>query len=533
MDEKELVDIISDKSIYPEKSDTIQIIQTHISIVSLIGGYAYKFKKSVDFGFLDFTTLEKRKFYCEEELRLNRRLSPDIYISLVELRKDTQTGKYSIDGKGEIINYGIKMKEIPQDCLMNALIEKGKIDNRTIDDIVSVLVKFYDSADTGKEISEYGRVNSFRKNTDENFEQTENMIGTTITYDQFNVIKNATNNFYKKNSWLFQKRIDENRIRECHGDLHTGNIFVDNKIYIFDCIEFNKRFRYLDIAADIAFFAMDLDYLGREDLSKRLVLTFVKDNKDYDMLKLINFYKCYYASIRGKVKGFLLSDKAVPQNVKEESKKEAIKYFTLSEKYAKDLYNRHLSFDRPLLMIPSSYSGAGKSYIMRRLAKMLNLEYLNTDIIRKESFGVKDETKTHVDFGADMYAKENREKIYDLMFDRAEELISSGKGCILDATFLSRESRHRAMTFAERNNAHFLIIHPHTTEDIVKKRITSRMTNTANPSDAGWDTYLKQKQLFEQFDISEKEHLIEVDSTLELCYEDAFDKIVDKLKRYF
>ncbi len=530
MDEKELVEIISDKSIYPEEPDTIRVIQTHISVVALIGGYVYKFKKPVDFGFLDFTTLEKRKFYCEEELRLNRRLSPDIYISLAELRKDTQTGNYSIDGKGELIDYCIKMKELPQDCLMNIQIGKGNIDKNTIDDIVSVLVDFYSSADTSREISEYGQVNSFRKNTDENFEQTENVIDTTITRNQFDTIKNATNDFYKKNEWLFQKRIDENKIRECHGDLHTGNIFIDNKIYIFDCIEFNKRFRYSDIAADIAFFAMDLDYLGREDLSKRLVLKFVKDSNDYDILKLINFYKCYYAFVRGKVKGFLLSDEAIPQNVKEESKKEAIKYFTLSEKYAKNLYNRQLNFDRPILMIPSSCSGAGKSYMMRHLAKMLNLKYLNTDIIRKELFKIEHDEKTHINFGAEIYSQENREKVYDLMFDKAEELLSSGKGCILDATFLSQNDRRRAMDIAEHNNAHFLIIHPYTTEDTIRKRITSRMTNTANPSDAGWEIYLKQKQLFEQFDISEKEHLIEVDSTKELCYESAFDKIVERLK---
>ena len=533
MNEDELVTILSDKNLYPEKPDSIHVIQTHISIVILTGKHAYKFKKPVNFGFLDFGTLEKRKFYCEEEVRLNRRLSPEIYLGIVELKKNPEDGKISLhekeNGNGKIFEYGIKMKQLSEDNLMSLLIKKEKITIQTIKDIVKILVKFYNSAETNNKILGYGTVEMFRKNTDENFDQTENMIGRTITAEQFKTIKNATENFYRKNVWLFEKRIREDKIRECHGDLHSGNIFIDNKIHIFDCIEFNKRFRYSDIAADIAFLAMDLDYLGRSDLSKELVELFTKESKDYDILKIINFYKCYRAYVRAKVTAFLISDPAINEKKKEDARTESAKYFDLAEKYAKTMENCPVTFKRPLLIISSSCSGEGKSYILKPLSTMLGLDYISTDTTRKEFFKVEPDAKIHTDYGSQIYSSENRQKIYNLMLNRAEELIKSGKGCILDATFIRKDLRAKAMDIAKRLNADFIIIHPYLDKDIAKKRILSRMTNTNNPSDAKWDTYLKQKQLFEPFDDIEKRYLIEIDSEPKLCYEHAFDKVVEKV----
>ncbi len=335
MKKNNLIDIVSNPLVYSEKPQEVRIIQTYISIVCLTGEYAYKFKKIVDFGYLNFKTLKKRKFYCYEELRLNRRLSPDLYLDVVELRHDKKSDSYSIGGDGEIVDYAVKMKELPQDYIMSELLKsKRGITSDTVKDIAIILVDFYRNARSGDEISKYGSIESFKINTDENFEQTKEFIGQTLTEKEFRDIEKATNDFYEKNKALFEKRIADGRIRECHGDLHTGNIFISDKVYIFDCIEFNERFKNSDIACDIAFLAMDLDYLGRSDLANEFVSEYIDMSGDEQIKKFINFYKCYRAYVRGKVIGFLLNDEQAKDEQKEIAIKISRKYFALAHKYA-------------------------------------------------------------------------------------------------------------------------------------------------------------------------------------------------------
>jgi aminoglycoside phosphotransferase family enzyme len=320
---------------YDENPGHIELVQTHISFVFLTEKYVYKVKKPVNFGFLDFETLEKRRFFCEKELELNRRLCPDMYLSVTNIN---QKGKnIKINGEGETVEYALKMKRLPQEKIMTKLLEENKVDTKRIDQIANIIAEFHAKAETNKRISEIGSLATVKTNWDENFEQTRNVVDKTISEEEFDLVNVKVWAFMKNNKALFEKRTAEGKVRDCHGDIHSGNIFIADKIYIFDAIEFNERFRYSDVAADMAFLAMDLDFKCRTDLSEFFVKKYVEYSKDKELLKLLPFFKCYRAYVRGKVVGFKLGDTNVCDKEKGEATQEAKAYMKLAAKYAAKL----------------------------------------------------------------------------------------------------------------------------------------------------------------------------------------------------
>jgi aminoglycoside phosphotransferase family enzyme len=332
--QKQVVEALMKPDAYDEKPGNIELCQTHISFVFLTDRFVYKMKKAVNFGFLDFSTLEKRRFYCEKELELNRRLCPDMYLEVVPINKSE---KITIKGDGETVEYAVKMKRMPQDRIMTKLLDENKVDEKLIDQIAQVIADFHAKAETNPRISEFGALTTAGTNWKENFEQTEGYIGKTVTAEEFKLIRTCIDDYMDKNRQLFEKRIMEGKIRDCHGDIHSGNIFITDKIYIFDAIEFNERFRYSDVAADMAFLAMDLDFRGRRDLADFFVKKYVEYSGDTELLKLLAFYKCYRAYVRGKVVGFRLNDPNIGAKEKEEAAKEAKAYFRLAAEYVKTL----------------------------------------------------------------------------------------------------------------------------------------------------------------------------------------------------
>ena len=332
--ENPLVDSMLNPQTYPEATGKIDLIQTHISFVFLTEKYVYKVKKPVNFGFLDFSSLDKRRMYCEKELQLNRRLCPDIYLEVVPINKSDDL---KIKGAGETVEYALKMKRLPQESIMTQQLQEGKIDKKVIDEIAAIVTKFHSEAQTNAEITEIGGIKAVKFNWDENFAQTTKYQGQTLSKADFDFMQTKINNFMTKNKTLFEARMADRRVRDCHGDLHSGNIFVTDKIYIFDAIEFNDRFRYSDVTADVAFLAMDLDYQNRSDLADYFITQYQKYSKDPQLQTLLPFYKCYRAYVRGKVISFRLDD----PNIKPEDKKAAIKdaeaYFKLALQYAKKL----------------------------------------------------------------------------------------------------------------------------------------------------------------------------------------------------
>jgi aminoglycoside phosphotransferase family enzyme len=321
-----------DPHLYPDLPKEVQFIETHISLLFLTGNYVYKVKKPVDFGFLDFTTLEKRKHFCEEEVRLNRRLSPDIYLGTVEMTQDE--GQISWEGKGKVVEYAVKMRQIPEDRLMDKLLERGQVNAEMMGAVAEKLAHFYSFAETNNFIKSFARPKRVKQDTDENFEQTEKYKELAISGKAYDDIKNRTNQFFSSKQEIFYQRIVSDRIRDCHGDLRLEHIFWGDEISIFDCIEFNERFRYTDVAADIAFLAMDLDYHGREDLSRHLIHTYVEKSGDRHLMGMLDFYRCYRAYVRGKVESFRLDDPNIPGREKEEALKRAQKYFDLALRYS-------------------------------------------------------------------------------------------------------------------------------------------------------------------------------------------------------
>jgi len=331
--QKSVIEALKNPSVYDEEVAYVKLLQTHISYVFLTGRYAYKIKKPVNFGFLDFTTLEKRKFYCEEELRLNRRLCGDMYIDVLPIT--VSDGSVKINGSGDIVEYTVKMKELPQEALMSELLKRGKITVDVMDEIAEILSNFHNNAETNIEIESYGSIGTVKFNWDENFDQTRDFIGKTIGRRDYLLIQRAVQGFLKNRRDLFELRQKKGRIKECHGDLHSGNIFIADRIYIYDAIEFNKRFRYCDVASDIAFLIMDLEFLGRTDLSNRLLVKYVEySGEEEDFLEVLPFYKCYRAYVRGKVTSFKLNDPYITEEEKEASKRTAERYFQMSRRYA-------------------------------------------------------------------------------------------------------------------------------------------------------------------------------------------------------
>jgi len=282
-----LIQALLDPAIYPERPSRAELVQTQISYVLLAGDFVYKIKKPVDMGFLDYTTLEKRLAMCRKEVELNRRLCKDIYLGVVSVTNDN--GAYAIDGKGKIEEYAVKMRRLPQDAMLDVLLKQNKVTPQMIAEVASLVADFHKKAASGPEILKLGGIDAHIFTTQENFAQTEKYIGVIIAPETFQRLKDYNEEFIKNNMALFRKREREGRLRDCHGDLHAAHVCFYRDICIYDCIEFIDRLRYTDVAAEVAFLAMDLDHYHRPDLSIVFVNAYIKASGDKELLKLLNF----------------------------------------------------------------------------------------------------------------------------------------------------------------------------------------------------------------------------------------------------
>jgi uncharacterized protein len=327
----ELIQLLLDPTVYPEPADRVELVQTQISYVFITGDYVYKIKKPVDMGFLDYSTLDKRLACCRKEIELNRRLCAEAYLDVVPITR--AGGRVRISGHGKAEEYAVKMLHLPETAMMNVLLSENKVTLKMIDDVAAKMAEFHRKAATGGEIDKFGSIESVSRNVMENFEQTEKYFNIIIKPDTHRYIKQYAEAFFNKNTALFRRRVEEGRIRDCHGDLHAAHICFWKGICIYDCIEFVDRLRYTDVAAEIAFLAMDLDHYGRRDLSNDFVKDYVKKSGDKGLLELLNFYKCYRAYVRGKVNCFQYDDPYIPAAEKEKIVANARGYFELAESY--------------------------------------------------------------------------------------------------------------------------------------------------------------------------------------------------------
>jgi len=327
----ELVNALLDPKAYPDPPQGVELAQTQMSFVFLTGDYVYKVKKPVNLGYLDYTTLDKRHFYCQREVELNRRLCPDTYLGVVPITRDRDD--IVIEGQGEVIEYAVKMRYLPQEAMMNVLLVKNKVSVEMVTSVARKLVEFHHQAETNPDISAFGDLNTIIGNAEENFSQTKKYIGVTISQERYGHIRDYTDSFMANNTSLFRKRLADGKIRDCHGDLHAAHICFTDDICIYDCIEFNDRFRYCDVASEVAFLAMDLDHYERADLSRSFVDAYVDKSRDNKLPRLLNFYKCYRAYVRGKVESFKLDDPHISEEEKARASATARRYFELAESY--------------------------------------------------------------------------------------------------------------------------------------------------------------------------------------------------------
>jgi aminoglycoside phosphotransferase family enzyme len=329
-----LVAALLEPAAYPEPTKRVELIQTHISFVFLTDRFAYKVKKPVDLGFLNFTTLRRRHFYLHEELILNRRLCPEIYLAVLPIV--ARKAGVKVGGKGHPLEYILQMRRLPQERMMDEVTARGELNREILDRIIARLVPFYEQAATGPRINKFGEPAIIAYNHEENFSRTEPFVGQLLTRELFEEIRHFARTFLAKKRGLFLHRLREGRIRDCHGDLHMKNICLEDGIYIFDCIEFNPRFRYGDVAADIDFLAMDLDFRGLRELSRYFVEGFAQAARDPELLQMLDFYKCYRAYVRGKINAFAAQEPELTPEGREQARDAARAYFSLSGEYARE-----------------------------------------------------------------------------------------------------------------------------------------------------------------------------------------------------
>ena len=334
VDHSFLVDSMKDPGFYPHPVEAVGFIETHISSVFLTGAFAYKLKKPMDFGFLDFTSIDLRRHFCEREVELNRRLAPSVYLRVEPLTlKGTSV---RLGGPGPVVDWVVVMRQLDQSLLGPEVLRRGELTAQKIESVVDTLVPFYQRARTGPDVDEFGNKETVKFNTDENFEQTADNVGSALSQSQYDQIRSFTNQFYQGEGDIFRRRVDEGWVRECHGDLHLGNIFFEDPPVIFDCIEFNDRFRCSDVAADLAFLVMDLDFQKVPELARLVVERYVERSPDPGVLDLVDFYCCYRAYVRGKIACLTMADPGIGAAVRNQQVDLARRYFELAHLYATD-----------------------------------------------------------------------------------------------------------------------------------------------------------------------------------------------------
>lgn len=488
---------------YPERSGEVLLKQTHLSYLLFTPEHVYKIKKPVDFGFLDFTTIEKRLFFCRREVELNRRLCPDIYLDVVKITREGE--HFRMEGTNHPTEYAVKMKRLPTDRMLSELLRHDKVTEAMIGDIAEKIADFHNRAKTSPEITAFGDISVIRKNTEENFDQLIPYLSRTLDKALHAHLAEYTRHALQEHSLAFISRANHDHIRDCHGDIHAGNICLTDQISIYDCIEFNDRFRYSDTIADIAFLIMDLEYNGYLRFARILSDVYQQASKDDGLEQLLDFYKVYRAVVRGKVGSFKIDEEEVPEEEKSAATETARNYFGLAAYYTQGR--------RPFCLVVNGLTGTGKSTVARGLASRTGAAIFSSDIIRKELAGITPETPQPEEYGQGIYSTEMTQRTYAAMFERAEKALGRGESVILDATFISEALRQEAFDRGVRLGIEPVFIECQCPEETITRRLRERFRKKKKSvSDGRLEIYQRQKQrLAERYPEGAK--VLEVDTS--------------------
>lgn len=497
-----LLDFLKDRRSYPEHPKKLRLLQTHASWVIVTDHFVYKVKKPVELGFLDFSTLEKRRHFCKREVLLNRRMSRDVYLDVVPIRRSKQGLSFS--GSGEVVEYAVKMKRLSAGNFLLHILKAGRITKRHVNRIVAALTPFYQRSPETKALARRGCIATIRRSTAENFRQVKNFLGQTLSRPAFESIQAFTAQYYRCHGALFRERATEGRIRDCHGDLHLDHIHIaPGKVTIYDCIEFNDRFRLIDIANDVAFLAMDFDFHGRADLGGHLVTRMAESLEDPGMLRVLDFYKCYRAFVRGKVECLRSNAPEVDARERAGSRVRAQRYFRLSLRYA-------ISGSRPMVIVVMGHVATGKSTLAHSLAEALGCRAFSSDRLRKKMGGVSLRARGSKRERARLYSQRVSDRTYAALSQSAVKEIRKGCAVVLDATFARKDRRNTLCAMLCRAGIDYCFVEVRASRSTVRRRLIAREHSVSEISDARLEDYSLLQRTYEPPQEIDSAHFISV-----------------------
>ncbi len=511
-----LIDALKRPDAYDHPVAEVRLIETHISWLLLTGTYAYKIKKPVDFGFLDFSTLEKRHFFCLEELRLNRRFAAELYLDVLAITGSPRQPR--MDGTGEVVEYAIKMRQFDDGRLFTRLIAANRLESQHIDRLAETVAAFHAAIARSTAEDPHGLPENIRAAVAENFAQIGPLLEQSSDSNDLKALQSWSVKACQNLEARLRQRKRDGFVRECHGDLHLGNIvLIEDRPTLFDCIEFNEDLRWIDVISELAFTAMDLSVRRHPELAFRLLNRYLEITGDYAGLALFDFYRSYRAMVRAKIAML-----AQAQLVELARRASLMTEYRCYVDYALGLIRR----DKPLLLITHGFSGSGKSYLSARLAESLQLIRLRSDVERKRLCGLTGDADTRSGIGDGVYSAAISRATYRQLEDTARLLIASGLSVIVDASFLRRSERLAQRRLAERLRAPYCVLDVRASEDVLRERIRQRLSKRLDPSEANLAVLDHQLRTGEPLTEEEGEFTIAVDTGQKL----QWDALIARIK---
>lgn len=480
--QQKLIAALRDPRCYPHAADSVQVFETHISWVLLAGDYAYKIKKALNLGFLDYSTREARRLYCDEEIRLNRRTAPDIYLDAVAIGGSPEAPLF---GTQPALEYAVRMRRFASGDLMDKQLLSGKISERHIDRLAAAIARFHAGLPVADAASPFGTAASIHAAAMQNFEQLRLLL--TGDADRRNIasLEVATEAEYAECKETFELRRTQGFVRECHGDLHLGNIvLIGNEPVPFDCIEFNPDLRWIDVMDEIAFSVMDLLHRGRSELAWRLLNAYLEASGDYGGVPVLRFYLAYRAAVRAKVSAIRAGQTDLSQRARADELAACRSYLKLARQC--------LAQYQPALIITHGLPGSGKTTFSQLLLQQMGAIRIRSDVERKRMFGVGALENSKALVG-NIYGADATQRTYARLLEMAREILAAGFPAIVDAAFLKRDEREEFRMLAQTMSVPFAIATLTATEQTLRARIDQRR-NDASEADVTVLEMLQAKQ---------------------------------------
>lgn len=473
--QRNLVRALCDPACYPHPVGRISLIETHISFVVLTGSFAYKIKKSVDLGFLDFTTLEKRQWSCREELRLNARLAAQIYLDVVPIGGTREAPRM---GSGaQAIEYAVKMIEFPQDALADRVLARDGLMPGHVDALAALVAKFHAGAACSHEADRHGAPEIVFASAEQNFAQIRALPAQAAHLPVLDALEAWTRREQTRLLPAIARRKREGRVRECHGDLHLGNIvFLDDKPLAFDCIEFNPELRWIDVMNEVAFLVMDLLAAGRGNFSARFLNAYLEATGDYGDLSVLRYYLVYRALVRAKIAAMRAEQLQRGSEGLVALETQCRDYLALAESLAR--------VPRGFVAITHGLSGSGKTTLTQPFLEMTGAIRIRSDVERKRIRGMAPRERSAEAIGAGLYAPDATTATYGRLLDLAQNILDAGYGVIVDATFLEYAKREMFRRLAAQAGVPFAIIDFGASPELLRDRVLARSERADDASDA-------------------------------------------------